>query len=282
MDIRCVVLDFDGTFTDVEVEAADFESCYQADVAALLEREIADTWREEKAEIAAHPGKYGWVYGGVVVAPANADPYIRTTSVAQRVLDRFGALKDPAARNETVQGFYRRAYQRTKTAFRSDAREVLEALLATNLPVFIVTNAHTDMVERKLATLAPAGRERLGIRGEARKFVLGAPAAPDARFTALPETKRLPGLERPLYLRRGAYYEVLSGLWRSTGTTPAQTLLCGDIYELDLAMPAELGVQIHLVAGRGVAPYERDAVLSLGERGGVSDSLRPILARLRS
>lgn len=282
MAVRCVVLDFDGTFTDVEVEAAGFEATYQSDVAALLGRDISQAWREARAELSANPQEHGWIYDGVVVAPANADPYIRTTSTAQLVFNRFGALAEPAARAEAVQGFYRRAYQRTKTAFRPDAREVLEALLASGKPVFIVTNAHPEMVALKLATLNPRGRERLAVRGEARKFVLGPARDADARFLNLPETARLPGLPRPIYLRRGPYYETLRAIWAQTGTSPEETLLCGDIYELDLAMPSALGVRVHLVEGPGVAPWEKAAVLALGERGGASDTLRPLLRRLDS
>ncbi len=280
MPIRCVVVDFDGTFTDVEADAAEFESCFQAEVAAVVERDVAQAWREERAEIAAHPEQYGWVYNGVVVAPANADPYIRTTSVAQRVFDRFGALREKDARAATVQAFYKKSYERTKTAFRPDAREVLEALVASGLPLFVVTNAAPDVVARKLETLAPRGRERINVRGDARKYVLEAPKVPDARFDALPQTRQLPGLPRPIYLRRGPYYETLRSIWEQTGTSPEETILCGDIFELDLAMPSALGVRIHLVEGSGVAPWERAAVIALGDRGGLSDTLKPILRRI--
>ncbi|HLL53647.1 MAG TPA: HAD family hydrolase, partial [Myxococcaceae bacterium] len=280
MPIRCVVVDFDGTFTDVEAEAAEFESSFQAEVATVCERDVSQAWREERAEIAAHPQQYGWVYNGVVVAPANADPYIRTSSVAQRVFDRFGVLTDKDARSATVQAFYRKAYERTKTAFRPDARDVLEALVDSGLPVAIVTNAHPDVVLRKLETLAPRGREKLNVRGEARKFVLEPAKVADPRFSALPETRQLSGLPRPIYLRRGPYFDTLRAIWAQTGTTPDETLLAGDIFELDLAMPAALGVRVHLVEGPGVAPWEREAVIAMGERGGLSDTLRPILGRI--
>jgi len=279
--IRCVVLDFDGTFTDVEAEAADFEATFRAEVAAVVGQDVTAAWREERAELAAHPERYGWVNGGVVVAPANADPYIRTTSTAQRVFERFGVLQDVATRSEAMQGFYRKAYQHTKTAFRPEAREVLEALLSSGLPVTIVTNATPEVVERKLSELNPKGRERLSVRGEAKKFVLAPPAEPDARFQALPETARLPGLPRPIYLRRGPYYEALRSIWQRTDTSPEETLLCGDIYELDLSMPEALGVQVHLVEGPGVAPWEKAAIQQLGPRGGFSADLRAVPRRVR-
>jgi len=280
--IRCVVLDFDGTFTDVEAEAVDFEPTFQAELASWLGQDVTREWLEAKAELQAHPGLHGWVNGGVVVAPAQADPYIRTTTTAQRVLDRLGALTDSAARSQVMQGFYRTAYQRTTTAFRPEAREVLDELLGTGLPITFVTNAVPDVVERKLAALNPRGRERLGLIGEAQKFVLGLPSAPDARFLGLPETAHLPGLPRPVYLRRGPYYEALRALWQRTGTSPEETLLCGDIYELDLCMPAALGVFVHLIAGPGVAPWEKVALQQLGPRGGISLDLRALPERAKA
>jgi hypothetical protein len=83
-----------------------------------------------------------------------------------------------------------------------------------------------------------------------------------------------------VYLRRGKYYEALRGIWKQTGTTPEQTLVAGDIYELDLALPAALGAQLQLVARDNVLAYEETAVRALGARGGVDTSLRALLPRL--
>ena len=65
---------------------------------------------------------------------------------------------------------------------------MLEALLATGLPIWVVTNAHTDLVDAKLDKLAPKGRERLQVKGDARKYLIEEPQPSDARFAALPET----------------------------------------------------------------------------------------------
>ncbi|NMO21951.1 HAD family hydrolase, partial [Pyxidicoccus fallax] len=224
----------------------------------------------------------GWDLGGRVVAPATADPYLTATCAAHRLLQRFGKGADEALRSEAVQGLYREAYAYSATAFKPEAKEVLEALLATGLPVTVVTNAHTDLVEKKLDQLAPKGRERLKVSGDARKFLLDAPAVADARFDAVPETQVLDGvLRRPIYLRRGRYFEALKRVWDATGTRPEETLVAGDIYELDLALPAALGAQVQLVARDNVLPYELKAIEGLGARGGVDRSLRALLPRLR-
>ncbi|WP_141617063.1 HAD family hydrolase [Myxococcus sp. AB036A] len=282
MAIACVVLDFDGTFTDVAAESAPFLRHFRQGLAAALGEDLEAAWEEEVAALRAGADALGWDLGGRVVAPATADPYLTATCAAHRLMQRFGQGQDEARRSDVVQKLYREAYAHSATAFKPEAKEVLEALVATGLPVTVVTNAHTDLVEKKLDQLAPKGREKLTVSGDARKFLLDPPDTADARFTAVPETQTLDGvLRRPVYLRRGRYFEALKRVWESTGTTPEQTLVAGDIYELDLALPAALGAHVQLVARDNVLPYELKAMELLGARGGVDRSLHGVLPRLR-
>ena len=101
----------------------------------------------------------------------------------------------------------------------------------------------------------------------------------DAAFAGLPETQTLEGLPRPVYLRLGRYYEVLREVWEQTGTRPERTLLVGDIYELDLAMPIHLGVSVHLMLGPTTPEYERHFV-EHAERGGSGETLEAVLERV--
>jgi len=287
MAIGCVVLDFDGTFTDVVAEGAPFVRYFKSHLVEVLGKApsiVEDTWREEEAAVLAGAHAFGWDVGGRVVAPATADPYLLSNCVARQLMGRFGVLPDPSERHEALQTLYRDAYKLTGTAFKSEAKEVLEALLATGLPIWVVTNAHTDLVEAKLDRLAPKGRERLRVKGDARKYLIEDPPSVDARFAALPETISFPQelLPRPVYLRRGRYYEALRDIWSQTGTGPESTLVAGDIYELDLVLPAALGAHVQLVARDNALPYEVKAMELLGSRGGVHRSLHAILPRLRA
>ena len=56
--------------------------------------------------------------------------------------------------------------------------------------------------------------------------------------------------------------------------------MCGDIFELDLALPAELGAHVHFIRRERTFDYELDAIRALGRRGGASDTLMPLLERL--
>lgn len=285
MGIGCVVLDFDGTFTDVVAEGAPFVRHFKNHLAEMIGQSpetVEAAWRDEQAAVLAGAHAFGWDVGGRVVAPATADPYLLSNCVARQLMGRYGALPDPAERHEALQTLYREAYKLTGTAFKPEAKEVLEALLATGLPVWVVTNAHTDLVDAKLDRLAPKGRERLKVKGDARKYIIDEAQPSDARFAALPETLTFNGLlPRPVYLRRGRYYEALREIWSQTGTGPESTLVAGDIYELDLALPSALGAHVQFVARENALPYEVKAMEQLGPRGGVDRSLRGILPRLR-
>ena len=281
MAIRCVVLDFDGTFTDVAAEGAPFVRHFRRRLSEVLGRDVGEAgWDRVEAEVSQSDEEHGWEVGGRTVAPATADPFLLSNFVARRLCDRLGVLPDRSARAELLDGLYREAYAQVGTTFKPEAKEVLEALLETGLPVHVVTNAHTDTVEAKLTKLAPRGRERLKVSGNARKFLIEPASGDDARFGALPESVQVPALRRPVYLRRGRYFDALARIWADTGTSPETTLVAGDIFELDLAMPAALGAQVQFVTRSNALEYERQGILALGARGGMDPSLRALLPRV--
>jgi len=276
--IACIALVFDGAFTAVGREAVPFLETYRAGLAELVGAPIDAPWERAVAAGRADPDAHGFEFEGRIVAPSHADPYILATSVASLVLEEVGGVA-PDERMAALERLFRAAYGRSDTVFRSDAREVVEAVLAHGAPVFVVSNSHTEQVAAKLERLAPRGVERLEVRGNARKFHLVEPESRDPRFAEVPESMRVEGLGRPVYLRRGLYFDALERIWSETGAGPESTLVCGDIFELDLALPAALGASIHLVARERTPAYERGAVESMG--GASSVELRGLLARLR-
>ncbi|MBW2455679.1 MAG: HAD family hydrolase [Deltaproteobacteria bacterium] len=278
MAIKLVVLDFDGTFTDAEAEAAGFIEAFKADVFDLLGRDATLAWQREEDVLRANPSEYGWSNDGVIAAPANADPYLRVTVLAQNLCDIFGILRNEATRTEVLEALYRKCYGLTESVPRPDAKDVLEALLDRGLPIYVVTNSRTDTVQAKIDGLSPRGGESLTVIGNARKFVMDT-APRDEIYDGL-EDLAVPGLtRRKVALKRGHYYDALRRCWQDTGTTAAETLVCGDIFELDLALPLTLGAHVHLMVHDETPPYEVTFVDS-HERGGSSRELSGILARL--
>jgi len=148
--------------------------------------------------------------------------------------------------------------------FRPDALEVAEKALEQGVPVYVVSNSRTDNVVAKLERLSSDLLARLEVRGDARKFHLVEPSTPDPRFDAVPAVLELEGLPREIYLRRGRYFDALRAIWEATGTTPERTLVAGDIFELDLALPAALGATVHLVGREDTPEWERRAAAQGG------------------
>ncbi|MEM6955579.1 MAG: HAD family hydrolase [Myxococcota bacterium] len=271
-----IILDFDGTFTDVEKEAGPFFAAYQKEVRERYGN-VDDEWQRALETLAKDPAHYGWTYEGRVVAPGNADPYLRATVIMNMIFDERGLLPDARERTRALSELYVNNYPKADTVFRPEAKQVVEALLDSGLPIFVVTNSATHDVEAKLDVLAPKGRERLTVHGNAKKYLVSEPKQSSERFDSVPETMSVDGLRRPVLLRRGAYYTLLERLWAETGANAKSTFIAGDIFELDLAMPATLGCAVHLVLKERTEEFEKNAVQQVG--GHYSDGLGAILER---
>lgn len=269
-----VVLDFDGTFTRVDDEAAPFLESYQAGLEALLGMPITPEWERARAIIEADPDRYGWEFEGRIVAPSHADPYILATTIAQLLFSEHRGAVPPGA----TEALFREAYSKASTVFREDAQRVIHAVLDLGVPVFVVTNSRTQDVQRKIDRLGPRAVDGLVVHGDACKWMIVASEVEDPRFSAIPEELRVAGLGRPMLLKRGRYFGVLRELWERTGASPEGTLVCGDIFELDLALPAQLGARVHMVGRPNTPAYERAAVASVG--GTFSTELGGMLAQL--
>ena len=280
---RLVVLDFDGTLTDADAHAPAFFAASRAELARRLgtdEAALRPEWERERAAVAALQPGVAWVVDGFGVCPAAADPYMIANGASRRLLVRRHAGEDEAGIIPRVLEVHHAAYRSTPPGFRTGARELLEGLLARGCVVRVVTNSRTEPVERLLDTLGLAGRAALGVHGDARKFTVGPPAAPDPRFAALPATVEWPEVGRPVHLERGCYFDVLRAMWDETGLSAESTLVVGDILELDLAMPAALGANVHLALRDSTLPHEARLVRRLA-RGDASHGLAAVLERLR-
>lgn len=263
-----LVLDFDGTMTDAEAEGGPYRDGYLADLATLCGVDsVAELAERFEAEVAANPDAYGWVFGGSIVAPAVVDPYLRVMPVARKILDHFGVFTSTVERDRLLDGIlYKYNYPKTLNVFRDGAFEVLSGL--EGQPVYVVTNSHTDAVREKLADL---GCDWLVPRvyGRARKYMI------EPAFDAVPESMQLPGLGRPVLLRRKLYYDVLQMLLEREGQAWSELFVVGDIFELDLCVPFAMGGRVGLVTNPFTPAYEK-AFLDTQERGFLIDDIRQI------
>jgi len=265
MAIRYVVLDFDGTCTQVEFVQADFLAGYLGILEAANGRApdaLKPDWEAAIAEVRAASPTAGWTLRDAPsTAPAAADPYILADETSKLLLRRGAIQQVPA-------DAYTRAYAANPAPWRPEVPEVLAALVKRGLKVGFISNSDRLAIQARLGDLLNAERKLRGkivVHGDAAKFKLqeiplgakGPGADHRAEFERLDGAVRAEGTRRPIYLRRGSYFDALCGLWIDLGAKGyaiAETIVCGDIWELDLAMPKALGAAVHLI--RRAPPFE--------------------------
>ena len=175
---------------------------------------------------------------------------------------------------------YKYNYPKSAVAFRPGAFELLSSLEGS--PTWIVTNSATEPVQGKVRALADSGGapgsldwlvER--VHGYGKKYVV------DEGFEQLPETLELPGLNRPVLLRRPKYYGLLESLRAEAGASWSEVTVVGDIFELDLCLPLHMGARVGLVVNAFTPPYEQ-AYLREHPRGQLLASLDEVADFVRS
>lgn len=270
-----LILDFDGTLTDAEEEGRPFRVGYLEDLATIVGAsveevtELIDGFTEE---MMANRDAHGWMFNGHLVAPASVDPYLRVMPVARMLLDHYDVIPKESTRSRMLDGIlYKYNYPKSRICFREGAYEFLASREGTD--TWIVTNSATDPVRNKVAELArqagkPGSLDWLVERvyGFGKKYVI------DSSWDGIAESMELPGLGRPVLLRRKRYFDLLETLRGEAGCGWADVRVVGDIFELDLCVPLHMGATVGLLANDFTPPYEQD-YLRAHERGAVLGSL---------
>lgn len=276
-----IVLDFDGTMTDAEAEGTPFRVGYIADLKVLVGAETAEEQakvdaiaRRVETELTSYPERHPFRWAGREVAPASVDPYLRMVPIADAVFNEYGVFASLPERGRLTGGvLYRYNYERTlgRPVFRDGAGATLQALAGSE--TYVVTNSHTTAVQDKVRRLdADVGGVAwlaARIHGDARKFDI------DDSWAGAPSELRVPGLRRPVLLRRRRYYERLCSILRPLNASFADLTVIGDIFELDLALPLALGARVGLVASPYTPPYEQ-AFVAEHPRGRVFSDLTEV------
>ncbi len=276
MGIELVVLDFDGTVTEVDKEATSAVDGWRTDIGNELElstSEIEKEWLGAQIRIEAEPAKYGWVMGNKIVAPAYADPLVMARTISELLFDQFGVYLDRPERENILQNrFFKDNYAKTGTVFKNGADHFLKEV-CNKFDVCIVTNSGTGSVVKKIAQL-PTKYPTIPIHGDAKKYIL------DLEWKEVPESVERAGYGRSLFLQRRMYAVVLSGLMADRELKPEQVAVVGDIYELDLLLPEHQGMQIVLTPRESTPAFEVEAVRTC-PRGYAARNLPEVLEHLK-
>ena len=275
MGIELVVLDFDGTLTDVWKEALPAIAGWKADVASELgftSAQIESRWNQIQERIEQDPSHYGWRMGDKIVAPAYADPNVMARTISDILFDEEQKYMDRSERENILQHrIFATNYKKMGTVFKPEADDFLFSL-QDEFRVCVVTNSGTESVMEKISQL-PTSHSKIPVYGDAKKYVL------NSEWRDVPESVYKEGFGRPLYLQREKYWNLLTQVMAEHSLAPEQVAVVGDIYELDLLLPEQKNMRIILAASQRTPTYELDAVRAYS-RGHTASDLFAIHAYL--
>jgi hypothetical protein len=284
-----VVLDFDGTCTQIPPIFEAYLDLYCKGLNELGLNVILSEWRDAQEVVRQHSPKAGWTLAECPSAPAAGDPYVLADEAARLILRRRGVATPVPP---TV---HARTYETALAPWREEARDTFSRLVEHGVQLYFVSNSSTTFITRRLRDLFGDGNlvtTKISVQSDAGKFRIcelnwndQAAVSVEAkrRFQALPVAygeKLLTETERPIYLRRGAYFEAINSVLAGDFDALANTVFCGDTWEMDLAMPYALGAKVHLLDR---APpfetyrYERQALAGYRDRGKTSADLSGLL-----
>jgi len=274
-----IILDFDGTCTQIPPI---FEAYLDRYFKGLNESGLNVTpseWRDAQATVREH-------VAGCSSAPAAGDPYVLADETTRLILRRRRAtiLNPPV---------HAQAYEAALAPWRDEARDTFSRLVEHGVQLHFVSNSSSTFITRRLRDLFGDNdpvAAKISVQSDAGKFRIcelnwddQVSADAKRRFQALPVAygeKLLPEIERPVYLRRGAYFEAINRVVAGDFDALTNTVFCGDIWEMDLAMPYALGAKVHLLdraAPFETYRYERQALAAYGDRAKTSADLSGLL-----
>jgi hypothetical protein len=286
-----IILDFDGTCTQIPPIFEAYLDLYRKGLNESGLNVTLSEWRDAQAIVRQHSPKAGWTLAGCPSAPAAADPYILADEAVRLILRRRGATT-PVPIPPTV---HAQAYDTALAPWREEARDTFSHLVERGVHLHFVSNSSTAFISGRLRDLFgdrnPVAA-KISVQSGAGKFRIcelnwddQAAVSVEAkrRFQVLPVAygeKPLPETERPIYLRRGAYFEAINRVLAGDFDALTNSVFCGDIWEMDLSMPYALGAKVHLLdraAPFDTYSYERRALVGYGDRGKMSADLSGLL-----
>lgn len=281
--ITHVILDFDGTCTQIPPIFEKYYAAYLQGINSVLTpaQQISDAdFKNALNQVAKHSPYAGWTAATTPSAPAAADPYIRSGEAARFLFTTRG-FNIPVPLDAFLT-----AYKDNPAPWRPEALEVIQTLMSKGVSVHLVTNSSTTAVAGRLQELfgntpVPPGT----VIGNAGKFHVNEPdwfagisQKMLNKWNKVPIVQEGVKIGRPVYLHRGDFFTIIATLFKDQPDAIRSTVFCGDVWELDLGLPAHLGGKIHLVERASpfdTYGYERKLTKEFG--GKISKDLTGLL-----
>lgn len=247
-----ILSDFDGVWTEADLEAAALHRQLVESCAALLQLDQPSVEADLAAfrrDVQAEPHAFGWAPDGRISAFSDEDPLCEIAGlcalVAAATAGQARRYREAIeTRWATVQEFAEHGFQTAMARFRAehppsiahDARAQLQAVTDAGAHVVVVSNSEPGKLSAWFGAVGIDAGEgpghELRIRGSAGKQVLGGDSTIDV-------SGRRVHVDRPRY--------------REAIEQERPTLVIGDIFSLDLALPHAMREDGHPAAPRMLA-----------------------------
>jgi hypothetical protein len=257
MSIIKLISDFDGVWTNQEVEAAYVEHYIIKSIADLTGDNtdiISLLINECRKEMDRMPYEYGWYHNGAIAAYYGEDPLADNYAIFDYI-DRFATtttysnfkqhlykVKDAILTKTkmTLAEFSNSCFVKSTAQFKlegklkpvSSAGRIVKQLNQKGVEIIVVSNSRAEKIQHLFTKAGHTAtneksivRGKLHSRGNAKKFVI------DNSHTSLPEFLETTGRYK-INLRRGDYHKIL--------TEEKPDYVMGDVFSLDLALPLYL------------------------------------------
>lgn len=261
-----VIIDFDGTLTAEETQAAPLAErsldTLAGEILGVSRGRLAEDYMGTRARLLAAPHLYCWEVNGLVASYCDEGAFILNTTTLQVMLREnpdyaravcaafADAEYDPVV--DCTNHLFHRHTAEFSPAFRPGAREVLAWLLAhPGLEPVVLTNSLGDKVRRHLGVLSLD--RQITVLGDTRQYEMDPrwvhrfthPELGPIQVWPLPTI----GWERRIDLRRPAYYRALVEAARpASGSDRSRRLVVvADTLSLPGALPLMMGSPFFLL-----------------------------------
>lgn len=261
MNKKNLLLDFDGTITNIDEESEDFQRIYPEllfEELKIKESDYMDEFNQIKKDLKKNEKK-GFILYCQDALPASADPYILTQSSGQELIKKFNfQVGDETKLLIDLFGKTVSKIQNGKIHYREGKERTQEFLEKVKLKYnsIFITNSKKEKVENYLKEMNKNYLSEIPVIGEAKKLFV------DKNFYEVP-VFFIPGafsnanfFKRKVLLRRKSYYNILKDL-SEKGITEENTSVVGDTYEVDLGLPDYLGYNVIQIENGYSKSHER-------------------------
>jgi hypothetical protein len=166
LPIKHVILDFDGTCTQIAVVFEDYLDRFLKGLVKAGFDVSPTEWYDAQALVRQHSPAAGWMLAGCLAAPVAADPYILADEAAKLIVRTRKDVR-PLPNVHTV------AYEASAAPWRVEALKTFTLLIERGVRIHFVSNSSSAYITKRVAQLVGTQQgllSNISIQSDAGKF----------------------------------------------------------------------------------------------------------------